>query len=233
MTTDGQVLILHVLWKTVLSAKQCLLTKFWSSILCQQEECWLFNWLIKILFFYFPLVIFHWVLLCCWFSSTRISAQFIVGFSPLSSNIPLWKECKNPSFTDGELKQRQTLFSCSYTAYLNQNQTRALFPKVTLPASPRLLCNPIMGGIAMYRQLLILKSEQGLSFQWSSCPVLTLASARVCRRAEWGQLPSNLKKHSERILEAGLKYKTTQRTANTKRNVIKRCSTPSCCYIAL
>lgn len=94
MTTDGQVLILHVLWKTVLSAKQCLLTKFWSSILCQQEECWLFNWLIKTLFFHFPLVTFHWVLLCCWFSRTRISAQFIVGFSPLSGNIALWKNVK-------------------------------------------------------------------------------------------------------------------------------------------
>ena len=37
--------------------------------------------------------------------------------------------------------------------YLNQNQTHALLPKVTLPASPRLLYNPIMGGIATYTQL--------------------------------------------------------------------------------
>lgn len=92
-------------------------------------------------------------MLCGWFSRTRISAQFIVGFFSLPSNIPLWKEHKNPCFTDGELKQRQTLFSCSYTAYLNQNQIHALFPKVTLPASPRLLYNPIMGGIATYTQL--------------------------------------------------------------------------------
>lgn len=75
------------------------------------------------------------------------------GFFPLPSNIALWKECKKPYFTDGELKQRQTLFSCSYTAYLNQNQTHALFPKVTLPASLRLLYNPIIVGIATYTQL--------------------------------------------------------------------------------
>lgn len=74
-------------------------------------------------------------------------------FFPLPSNTPLWKECKNPCFTDGEVKQRQALFSCSYTVCLNQNQTHVLFPKVTFPASPRLLYNPIMGGRAMYTQL--------------------------------------------------------------------------------
>lgn len=97
-----------------------------------------------------------WVLLCVWLTRTRISAQFIAGFFfffPLLSNTPLWKEHKNPCFTDGEVKQRQTLFSCSYTAHLNQNQTHALFPKVTFPASPRLLHNPIMGGRAMHTQL--------------------------------------------------------------------------------
>lgn len=88
-----------------------------------------------------------------WLTRTRISAQFIAVFFSLPSNIPSWKECKNPCFTDDEVKQRQMLCSSSYTGYLNQNQTHALFPKVTFPASLRLLYNPIIGGRAMCTQL--------------------------------------------------------------------------------
>lgn len=104
----------------------------------------------------FPLVTFH--------SSTALLLVlqdkkictihiFLFFFFSPPSSIPLWKEHKTPCFTDGEPKQRQTLFSRSYTVYLNQNQTHALFPKVTLAASLRLLYNPIMGGIATHTQL--------------------------------------------------------------------------------
>lgn len=61
--------------------------------------------------------------------------------------------------------------------------------------------------------LLLLKCEQGVSSQWSSCPVLAMASVGVCRRAEWGQLPLNLKEQPERRLGPGLKYITTEFTA--------------------
>lgn len=102
----------------------------------------------------FPLVTFHssTALLLVLQDKNICTIHNLFFFSP-PSNIPLWKERKTPCFTDGELKQRQTLFSCSYTVYLNQNQTHALFPKVTLAASLRLLYNPIMGGIATYTQL--------------------------------------------------------------------------------
>lgn len=61
--------------------------------------------------------------------------------------------------------------------------------------------------------LLLLKCEQGVSSQWSPCHVLAMASVGVCTRAEWGQLPSNLKEEPERRLGTRLKYTTAEFTA--------------------
>lgn len=158
------------------------------------------------------------VLLCCWFSRTRISAQFRFFFLKifcffLPNNIPLWKECKKNLFlTDGELKQR--LFSCGYTAYLNQNQTHALFPKVTPPASPRLLYNPIMGGIATNTQL---PSWSALLKMWarfeSAADVMSCFDLGLCKsfqKGRRGTITITPKKQPERQLGAGLKYVTNE-----------------------
>lgn len=110
-----------------------------------------------------------------------------------------------------------------------------------IPYFPRLLLQPLRDYfiIPLWVELLrthssllgvlFLKCEQGLSLQWMLCPVLTLAYAKVFRRAEGGQLPSHLKKQPQRQPGAGLKYVTTELIAWHH----KKCPQKTLCILML
>lgn len=191
MTTDGQVLILYVLWKTVLSAKQCLLTKFWSSILSAGSIGSLTDsskqWSLSFLWWHSIQV-----LLCCWFSRTRISAQFIIYFFFPLPAIFLYGKNVKPLALQMVSWSRDRRYLAAVTQRI-WTRTRHM------PYFPRLLLQPLWDYfiIPLWVELLrthscllgeLLKREQGLSYQWLLCSALTLAYAKVCRRAEKGQL---------------------------------------------